>query len=70
MTRVAWIFLLSLGACARTTDHDDGGDHDAGAIQQMVDARADTAPRDDGATEARATDAGAPDLGPLTPSGV
>jgi hypothetical protein len=69
MTRAAWMFigLVALGACAGTTDHHDGGGLDAGAIRPTVDAGMDAAPPNDGATEARASDAGAADLPPLTP---
>jgi hypothetical protein len=68
MTRAAWAFIVSLGACARTTDHHDGGRPDTATTPATIDARADTASRDDGATEARASDAGASaDIGPLTP---
>jgi hypothetical protein len=71
MTRAPWVFLASLGvslaACARTTDHHDGGGRDTSTTQPTVDARGHTASPDDGATEARSSDAGAPDIGPLTP---
>ncbi len=66
MTRAAWVFIVSLGACARTTDHHDGGGPDASATQPTLDARADTASPDDDAADARARDAAA-DIAPLTP---
>jgi hypothetical protein len=71
LTRAPWIFLVSLDvslvACVRTTDHHDGGIPDVAVTQPTLDARADRPSRDDGATDARASDAGAPDLAPLTP---
>ena len=73
MTRAPWIFLVSLSvslvACERTTDHHDGGGPNVSATRPTLDARADTASPDDGATETRARDAGAPDIVPfpLTP---
>jgi hypothetical protein len=61
MTRAAWVFIVSLGACARTTDHHDGGGPDASATQPTLDARA-----NDDAADARVRDAAA-DIAPLTP---
>jgi hypothetical protein len=71
MTRAAWMFLGSLGvslvACGRTTDPDDGGGPHVSTTQPTLDARADTASPNDGTAEARERDASAADIGPLTP---